>query len=88
MGQIYLEFGDVDSLVELIKEAKEKADVLNDISIEKLRMVLSGKKFPIRIPIELNSITDLTVNPMIKKIFGKKMDEAARKALVALLEIE
>lgn len=88
MGQVYLEFGDLESLMEVIKEAKEKADVLNDISTEKLRTVLSGKKFPIRVPFNLDSITDLTVNPMIKKIFGKKMDEAARKALVALLEIE
>ena len=84
MSQIYLEIGDIESTMEFMKDAKE-AGFLKDISTEKVKSLLEKKEFPIRIPIELDQVFKLVSNPMIRKLFGKKIEDTTVKAILKLV---
>ncbi len=85
MSQIYLEIGDVDSFMEFIKDAKESG-FLKDISSDKVKSLLEKKEFPIRVKIELNQVFELlAANPMVKKLFGKKIEDATIKGILKVV---
>jgi len=86
MSQIYLEIEDVNGLTEFLQEAKRKTGLLKDISLDKVECVLAEKEFPIRIPVNLDSVIELAMNPVVKKIFGKKIEETTKKALLKAIE--
>ncbi len=82
MNEITLEIRDMDSLIRLLTEAKKKG-VLTGLSPEKVKAVFSGKDFPMRVPVKLDGLIQLAGNPILKKMFSKKMEEAALKYLKA-----
>ena len=86
MSQIYLEINDLDSAISFIKEAKEKTGLLKDISPEKVETLLSGKEFPIRIPIKLEAVLKLAANPLVKKMAGRKIEETTKRYILAAAE--
>ena len=86
MSQIYLEIGDAESMTAFLEEAKMKTGLLKDISLDKVGYVLSTKEFPIRVPVNLDAVIELAMNPVVKKIFGKKIEETTKKALLKAIE--
>lgn len=86
MSQIYLEIGDAESMTAFLEEAKMKTGLLKDISLDKVEYVLSTKEFPIRVPVNLDAVIELAMNPMVKKMFGKKIEETTKKALLKAIE--
>ena len=86
MSQIYLEIGDAESMTAFLEEAKMKTGLLKDISLDKVEYVLSTKEFPIRVPVNLDAVIELAMNPVVKKMFGKKIEETTKKALLKAIE--
>ena len=85
MNRVYLEITDGQEVMTFLTEAKKKG-LLKDISAEKVEMALRQKAFPIKVPISLDGIIGLAGNPVVKKMFGRKIDDAAIKYLKAALE--
>ena len=79
MNEIYIEIGSLDSLMLILAEAKRKG-LLKDISPEKVRMAFRSKTFPIKVPVNMNSILELAGGPAAK-IFGKKIENVTLKYL-------
>ena len=75
MGQIYLEIENLDGLMLLLSEAKKKG-LMKDVSLDKVKAAFANKAFPMRVPVRLDSILELAGNPMLKKMFGKKIENA------------
>ena len=75
MEQIYIEINSLKSLTDLLTEAKKKG-LLKDISVEKVERAFMNKAFPMRVPVKLDSLLDLAGNPVVKKMFGKKIENA------------
>ena len=86
MSQIYLEIGDAESMTAFLEEARTKTGLLKDISLDKVEYVLSTKEFPIRVPVNLDAVIELAMNPVVKKMFGKKIEETTKKALLKAIE--
>lgn len=78
---IYLEIADAEGLLAFIQEVKKKTGLLKDISLKQVEQIASGKEFPVRIPVSLDLFVSLASNPILKKIFGKKVEDAARRFL-------
>lgn len=87
MSQIYLEIRDADSLVSFLLETQKRTGLLKDISPVKLKEALRNKEFPIRVPVNMNGVLDVAANPILKKVFGKRVEEATRRYIKAALEI-
>ena len=85
MAQVYLTIGDLDSLLSFLEEAKEKTGMLKDISLLDVKQSLSDKDFPMQIPVNLDGVLKLCGNPMLKKMFGKKVENTTRKYLKAAM---
>ena len=81
--QIYLEIGDLESLMSFMAEAKRRTGLMKDVSLEKMRQTLSGKDFPMRIPVNLDGVLDLAGNPILKKMFCKNIDQYLTAAIGA-----
>lgn len=81
MSQVYLEIGSIEDLIEFIKGAKE-AGLLKDISCEKVRNVLGDKEFPVRLPIDMSQVFKVAGNPIVRKIFGSKIEETTIKTIL------
>ena len=88
MKQVYLIIGDLDSLLEFLEEAKKKTGLLKDISINDVKCHLSEKDFPMRIPVNLDGVLKLCGNPVLKKMFGTKVENTTRKYLKAAMGTE
>lgn len=73
MGRIYIEIENLDSLMSLLTEAKRKG-LLKDVSIEKVERAFRNQDFPMRVPVNTDGILELAGNPMLKKMFGKKIE--------------
>lgn len=84
MSQIFLEIGDIESTMEFMKDAKE-AGFLKDISSDKVESLLKDKEFPIRIPIELNDVFKLASNPIVRKMFGKRIEDTTVKTILKVI---
>ena len=85
MGQIYLEITDKASLIAFIAEAK-KTGLLKDLSIQGVDRYLPEERFPVRVPIDICSIIKLAENPVIKKLFSKKIDTTFMSYLIKAIE--
>lgn len=85
MAQVYLEIGDKHELISFLADAKKKTGLLKDISLERVESSLSKNDFPIRIPVNLDGVLNLCANPVLKKMFGKKVEETTRKYLKAAM---
>jgi len=79
VNQIFIEIESLDSLTTFLTEANKKG-LLKDISPEKVRMAFRNKTFPIKVPVDLNSVLDLAGGP-VAKMFGKKIENATLKYL-------
>jgi len=79
MDRIYIEIESLESLTSLLTEAKKRG-LLKDISQEKVEMAFKSKAFPIRVPVNTESLLALAGGPM-GKIFGKKIENATIKYL-------
>lgn len=79
MNEIWIEIGNLDSLMLILTEAKRKG-LLKDISPEKVRTAFRNRTFPVRVPVNMNSILELAGGPAAK-IFGKKIENATLKYL-------
>lgn len=84
MSQIFLEIGDIESTMEFIKDAKE-AGFLKDISSDKVESLLREKEFPIRIQIELDDVFKLASNPIVRKMFGKRIEDTTVKTILKVI---
>lgn len=84
MSQIFLEIGDIESTMEFIKDAKE-AGFLKDISSDKVESLLRNKQFPIRIQIELDDVFKLASNPIVRKMFGKRIEDTTVKTILKVI---
>ena len=82
--EIYLTIGDKASLTSFLEEAKRKTGLLKDISIDKIEASLSDSDFPMKIPVKMDGVLDLAANPILKKMFGRKMEDTAVKYLRAM----
>lgn len=82
-NKIYLEIEDAKSLYAFLTEAKKRTGLLKDISQEKVKDLVNGKKFPIRIAVSLDSVLDLAGNPIVRKVFGKKLEHTALRFLTS-----
>ena len=89
MGRVYLELENLDSMVAFVKDLQKKTGLLKDISTDKVEKILKNSNkviFPVKIPIELEDVISLvSQNPIATKMFGKKIDDAAKKFLIAML---
>lgn len=84
MSQIFLEIGDIESTMEFIRDAKESG-FLKDISSDKVESLLKDKEFPIRIQIELDDVFKLASNPIVRKLFGKKIEDTTVKTILKVI---
>lgn len=85
MVQVNLEIESPEALLEFIKEAK-KNGYLKEVSMYKVETVMKEDSFPIRIPIEMDSVFKVMGNTIVKKAFGGKIDERIIDFLVSALE--
>lgn len=77
---IFLEITDKASLVPFVSDAK-KAGMLRNIDISKI----SDDRFPIRIPVNLDSVIKLAGNPIVRKTFGKRIEMTVTSYLEAVV---
>ena len=76
MNGLYLGIGDIETLVELADVVRKKSGLLKDISNEELENVLSKQDFPIMIHVNTDKIIGYVGNPILKGLFGKKLETA------------
>lgn len=84
-GQVYLEIRDPTSLISFLAEAKKKTGMLKDVSLDDVRDRLADTDFPICIPVNLDGILNLCGNPILKRMFGKKVEDTTKKYLKTVL---
>lgn len=80
MSRIYLEITDRAVLDAFVKEAR-KAGFLKEIRID-----ISEDKFPIRVPVDIDGVLKVAANPLVKKMFGKKVETSVTMYLERVLE--
>lgn len=85
MSQINLTIRDPESLVGFIENAKG-AGYLKEVSIYKIKKLLPEVQFPIEIPIDIDAVLKLAGNPVVKKVFGSKVESKTIEILNAALE--
>ncbi len=73
MSQVYLEIGDLDTLMAFLRDA-QKAGLLIGVSPYKVEHSFSEKDFPVRIPVNLDAVLAVAGNPIVKKVFGKTIE--------------
>lgn len=73
MNQIYIEIGNLESLTNLLAEAKKKG-LMKDISIDKVERAFRNKDFPMRVPVRMDGVIELAGNPVLKKMFGRRIE--------------
>ena len=75
--KIYISIEDLDSLVAFIQEA-QKVGLLKDIR----KISFKESDFPMQLPVDIEAFMKLTGNPVVKKVFGKKIESTLRGYLV------
>lgn len=88
MAQVHLEIGNKQEFISFLAEAKKKTGMLKDISLREVNDRLSEDDFPVRIPVNLDGVLNLCANPMLRKLFGKKVEDTTRKYLKAAMGTE
>lgn len=69
--QVNLRFNDISSFVDTLRELKVHgllSSLPNDI-------ILDEDMFPMDIPLDITNLINLASNPVVKKAFGKKINE-------------
>ena len=80
---IFLEIDSAEGLVAFVTEAK-KTGLLRDISMTEIESITRKKSFPVRIPVNMNAVLDLCKNPILRRLFGAKIDSKAKRYLEAI----
>lgn len=83
--KVYITIADPGILHELLTEGK-KRKLFSTISVEKVDRLMANKTFPIQIPVELEDILGLVGSPIVKKMFGKKVEETVGMCLQKVIE--
>ena len=68
---VNLRFNDIQSFVGTLRELKNRgllSQLPNDI-------ILDEDMFPMDIPLDVTNLVNLASNPMVRRAFGKKMDD-------------
>lgn len=78
MMKIYISIEDLDSLKDFIKEA-QRTGFMKEVRINKLSF--TEDQFPLRFPIDIDAFLKLTGNPIVKKVFGKKIETTLQSYL-------
>ena len=79
---IFLEIESAEGLTAFLAEAK-KTGLLKDIAFRDIEAVIRKKTFPVRIPVNLDAVLNLCRNPLLRKVFGGKIDSTARRILAS-----
>ena len=77
---IFLEIESAEGLTAFLAEAK-KTGLLKDVALKDIEAAIRTKQFPLRIPVNLDAVLNLCRNPVLRKIFGGKIDSTARRIL-------
>ena len=81
---MYLTIDSLGDLVNLVVELK-KVGLLKDVHSKELMDVFGDKSFPIQVPIRLDGLGILG-NPVVKKVFGRKLEEKVQDIWTKALE--
>ena len=84
MDRIYLEIGELDTLMAFLEDAK-KAGFLKNVSLDQVRCSFEKKAFPIRVPVDLTAILAAAGKPVIRTTFGKSIEKKTVDILNAAL---
>ena len=76
---IVLRIEDKKSMVELVNSLKE-AKLLN------ANIPLCNLEFPLDVPVDVTKLIEMAKNPIVGKIFGKKMETTLTANLVRIAE--
>ena len=77
---IFLEIESAEGLTAFLKEAK-KTGLLKDVSLNDIEDAIRTKEFPLRIPVNLDAVLNLCRNPVLRKLFGGKIESKAKMIL-------
>ena len=88
MGQmkIFLQVDDEQTAIDLIREVKGKTGLLKDVNLYSLKQALDRKQFPIQIPVDLDGLLKVAGNPLVKRIFGPKIEGTTKRILKQVIE--
>ena len=84
-NRIYIEIETREDLWSILKDARGKG-LLKDVQIDNFERSMERKEFPIRVPVELDNLWSLLGNPIIRKMFGSKVDKAVSTCLQKVTE--
>jgi len=77
--KIYIYVEDLSSMKSFINEAR-KIGFMKGIDFNKISFKESD--FPMRLPVDIEAFLKLTANPVVKKIFGKKIETTLENYLI------
>lgn len=77
---IFLEIESAEGLTAFLAEAK-KTGLLKDVSMKDIQDAVRKKEFPLRIPVNLDAVLNLCRNPVLRKLFGGKIESRAKMIL-------
>lgn len=83
--KVFIKIEDLETMENLLEEGAKRG-LFKNLNVDAIRDLVKERKFPIQIPVELNDILDLAGNPIIKKIFGSKIESAVSECLLKILE--
>lgn len=88
MGKkIYITIDDRSSLMDILKDGLDRGLFAKNMdSFSKAVDMLDEMTFPIRIPIEIDNLLELSGNPIVKKLIGSKLKEAVDICLQKVME--
>ena len=84
-AKIYITIEDQTALDDILLEGQRKG-LFKNLRIDLIRKLIKEKSFPVQIPVELDDMFDLVGNPIVKKMFGSKLDKAVGVCLQKILE--
>lgn len=74
MSQVYLTIDSLETLMAFLQEAKN-AGLLKDVSLAQVRHLFERKAFPLQIPVDLSAVLNVAGNAVVRKTFGKKIEQ-------------
>lgn len=77
--KIYISIEDLASLECFIEEA-QKVGLLKGVNANEL--TFNESDFPMRLPVDIDAFLKLTGNPIVKKVFGKKIESTLQYYLM------
>ena len=83
-AKVYITIEDPASLMLVLEEGVKKG-LFKSLPVETIGKLLK-KTYPIKVPIELESIIDALGKPMVRKVIGSKANEAVSVCLQKVME--